>query len=322
MSSGIGAGGDRRLAGRHRPEQNEVVSAVVPEHQPVLVRDVVEHLAPVPGQAILDGTVGLGGHARALIPRLLPDGVYIGLDVDAAMLATARENLAEFPSESVHLRCANYAAAGEVLSDVGWPQVDGVLLDLGVNSAQLEDEHRGFSFDREGPLDMRFDREHKRQALDLVNGLSESELADLFYAYGQESQSRKIAKRICEVRHEGRITTTRGLANAVASVFGHSGGKTHPATRVFQALRVAVNQELDNLEQFLGQITEWIRPGGRLVVIAFHSLEDGLVKRFLRSGKQAGTFRELTKRPVIASSQERGANPRARSAKLRAAERL
>jgi 16S rRNA (cytosine1402-N4)-methyltransferase len=173
---------------------------------------------------------------------------------------------------------------------------------------------------------MRFDRRQKRKAIDLVNGMSERELADLFYQFGQEGLSRKIARRICRVRHAARIRTTRELARAVESAVEPGKparrGRIHPATRVFQALRVAVNRELDNLQAFLGQAARHLRPGGKLAVLSFHSLEDGRVKRFLREAKEAGTMRELTRRPVVADADERRANPRSRSAKLRVAERL
>jgi 16S rRNA (cytosine1402-N4)-methyltransferase len=190
-----------------------------------------------------------------------------------------------------------------------------------VNSAQLADPARGFSFDAEGPLDMRFNPDESQAALEVINGASETELADLFYHYGGESQSRKIAKKICQVRREGRITTTKVLATTVAAAIG-SGGKTNPATRVFQALRIAVNRELENLERFLEQIGDWLRPGARLAVISFHSLEDSIVKKFLREAKRAQTFNEITKRPVGAAPDERRRNPRSRSAKLRVAERM
>lgn len=294
-----------------------------PQHEPVLVDAVLRLLAPAAGQIVLDGTVGLGGHAAAILPRLAPGGLYIGLDLDPLMLDEARRRLAAF-GDAVRLVHANYADFAAVLDSLDVPLVDAMLLDLGVNSAQLADAARGFSFEQEGPLDMRFDRGAKRQALDLVNSLSEKELADLFYEFGQEGASRKIAKRICQVRHEGRITTTRGLAAAVESVFSsgrvRTVGKVHPATRVFQALRVAVNQELDSLERFMAHAAERLRPGGRLAAISFHSLEDGIVKRALRT--QAALWQELTDRPVIAEGAERDRNPRSRSAKLRAAERL
>jgi 16S rRNA (cytosine1402-N4)-methyltransferase len=201
-----------------------------------------------------------------------------------------------------------------------------MLLDLGVNSLQLEDATRGFSFERDGPLDMRFDRRQKQQAIDLVNGLDERELADLFYRFGQEGLSRKIARRICRLRRQARIRSTKTLAHAVEAAVRSAGvprgGRIHPATRVFLALRAAVNRELENLTCFLDQAPRYLRPGGRLAVISFHSLEDGIVKRALRAAKAEGTLQELTKRPVVASAAERAANPRSRSAKLRIAERL
>lgn len=299
----------------------------LPEHQPVLVDAVVRLLEVLPGQVILDGTVGLGGHAAELWPLTQPGGRYLGLDVDPAMLAVARERLAAHGAAGVELRHANYADVGSVLAEAGLTAVDHMLLDLGVNSAQLADPTRGFSFDRDGPLDMRYDpaAPGTGAALELVNSLSEAELADLFYSNAQEGASRKIARRICQARHSGRITTTRALARVVESVAASGemrGGKLHPATRVFQALRIAVNAELDNLRQFLAQVCEFLRPGGKLAVISFHSLEDGLVKEFLRQAKTAGTLEDLTRRPVVAAPQERAANPRSRSAKLRVARRL
>lgn len=292
------------------------------EHQPVLVAEVLRHLDPRPGQIVLDGTVGLGGHAAAILPHILPGGRYIGLDLDEAVLAEARRRLATF-GDAVELVKANYAEFTEVLKTRGLQRVELLLLDLGVNSAQLADPARGFSFERDGPLDMRFDLGQKRRALDLVNSLSEAELSDLFYEFGQEGMSRKIAKRICQARHAARITTTLQLARAVeAAVVGEGGvrgGRTHPATRVFQALRVAVNNEFENLKRFLSAVPPHLSPGGRLAVISFHSLEDGLVKRFLRESESAGLMEELTERPEVASAREREENPRSRSAKLRAA---
>ncbi len=299
-----------------------VVGAAQHEHQPVLVEHVLQLLDPCPGQAILDGTVGLGGHASALLARIMPGGRYVGLDVDEEMLAVARTRVLAASAGGVELFCASYVDFPEVLARAGLSAVDHMFLDLGVNSAQLADESRGFSFDRDGPLDMRYDREQKGRALDLINSLSESELADLFYYNAQEGASRKIAKRICQARHTGRITTTHALARAIESAMEGRPGKIHPATRVFQALRIAVNQELDNLKAFLGRSGEFLRPGGKLAVISFHSLEDGIVKDFLRAAKAAGTFEELTRRPVIADSRERAANPRSRSAKLRVGRRL
>lgn len=295
-------------------------------HEPVLLEPILRLLDPQPGQIVLDGTVGLGGHAMELVRRIAPDGRYIGLDLDESVLAKARERLAGVAGIPVDLLPLNYAAFPDALARTGVAAVDLALVDLGVNSAQLDDPARGFSFDKEGPLDMRFDQSQREQAVDLVNRLGERELADLFYEFGQEGASRKIARKICQVRHEGRITTTGVLARVVESVFAsgqaRAVGKIHPATRVFQALRVAVNRELDNLSSFLARTTAHIRIGGKLAVISFHSLEDGIVKRFFREGRAAGTWMELTREPVIADEGERRRNPRSRSAKLRVAQRV
>lgn len=296
-----------------------------PEHQPVLVEPIVRLLEPSAGQVILDGTVGLGGHAAALLPRILPGGRYIGLDLDEQMLVVARRRLAAFGPDVVTLKTGNFADCLAVLEDLRQQAVDHILLDLGVNSAQLADADRGFSFDRDGPLDMRFERGGGLTAADLVNRLSERELSDVFYFNAQEAASRKIARRICQVRHGGRITTTLALARAVESAVVAGGGwhpgKIHPDTRVFQALRIAVNCELDNLKRFLASAARCVRPGGRLAVIAFHSLEDALVKQAFRAGRAAGVWEELTKRPIVAEPDERSRNPRSRSAKLRVARR-
>jgi 16S rRNA (cytosine1402-N4)-methyltransferase len=292
-----------------------------PAHLPVLAEPVVRELNPQPGQVILDGTIGLGGHAALLLPRILPRGVYLGLDLDEQMLKRAAERLVGF-GEAVRLFHANYAEFPEVLAQAGVPAVDHMLLDLGVNSAQLADPARGFSFDRDGPLDMRFDQSQQESALDLVNRLSERELSDVFYYNAQETQSRKIARRICQVRHSGRITSTAALARAVESAMGgESHGKIHPATRVFQALRVAVNKELENLRHFVARAADFLKPSGKLAVISFHSLEDGIVKQAFRAAKATGTLEELTKRPIVAEPVDREANPRSRSAKLRVAQR-
>jgi 16S rRNA (cytosine1402-N4)-methyltransferase len=300
-----------------------VVGAAQHEHRPVLVEPVLRLLEPRPGQVILDGTLGLGGHAAALLPLIQPGGRYIGIDLDEGLLAEARTRLMGLGGTALALYQANFADFPDVLAQAGLRDVDHMLLDLGLNSAQLENASRGFSFDRDGPLDMRFDCRQELRALDLVNGLPERELADLFYQNAQEHNSRKIAKRICQVRHEGRITTTLALARAVESSSGRmGGGRIHPATRVFQALRIAVNAELDNLRRFLERAVEHLRPGGKLAVISFHSLEDGLVKQFVRQAKAAGTLDEVTRRPVIADPEERRNNPRSRSAKLRVAVRL
>jgi len=297
------------------------VSGQEVEHEPVLSAEVADLLNPRPGRIVLDGTVGLGGHAAVLLPRIIPGGRYVGIDVDAAMLAAARQRFAA--DAPISFSAANYAEFADVLAAERIERVDYALLDLGVNSAQLSDQQRGFSFVRDGPLDMRFDQRTRQNAADLVNSLPEGKLADLFYEYGQETRSRKIAKRICKLRHEQRIATTRALALAVESAIGGRGAsRLHGATRVFQALRIAVNRELENLAAFLPRIVERLSVGGRLAVISFHSLEDGIVKRFLREARKRGRMRELTKRPVVPERAETRSNPRSRSAKLRVAERI
>ncbi len=301
------------------------MTSPIAEHAPVLVDAVLSHSAFKPGDVVLDGTIGLGGHARAILPRIAPGGVYIGLDLDADMLAIARQRTAPFES-MMRLKHLNFADFDAALVEFGLANVDHMLVDLGLNSAQIEDASRGFSFDRDGPLDMRFDASRGRCALDLVNGLSENELSDILYEYGQEDLSRKIARRICQVRRASRIQSTHVLAQAVESAVRTSGraprGRIHPATRVFQALRIAVNDELGNLERFLSKSAAHLRVGGSLSVISFHSLEDAIVKRFLRAGKASGAFDELTRRPIVADEAERESNPRSRSAKLRVGRKL
>lgn len=271
---------------------------------------------------MLDGTIGLGGHAAEILPRIAPDGLYVGLDLDERMLALARDRLRPmWDADILKLYAASYADFPDVLSEAGVEGVDHMLLDLGLNSAQLDDAARGFSFDRDGPLDMRFDGDGETQAVDLVNKLGETELANLLYELGGETHSRKIAKRICQARHGRRIVTTGQLAAIVESACGPGRGRIHPATKTFQALRIAVNRELENLNRFLDQAPNYLNPGGKLAVISFHSLEDGAVKRFFRAAKKDGALDELTKRPIVAETDERDENPRSRSAKLRVAVR-
>lgn len=292
-------------------------------HEPVLAERVLELLDPRPGQTLLDGTVGLGGHAALLAPRLAPGGRYIGLDIDEQMLGEAKGRLGGIDDPAVSLVHASYADFPAVLAGMGIELVDRMLLDLGVNSAQIADEQRGFSFDKDGPLDMRMDRGQSLTATELVNRLSERELSDLFYDLSQEPASRKIAKEICRRRRDRRITTTRTLVQAVEAVLGQGRpGRIHPATRVFQALRIAVNSEIENLRRFLPQVCEHLRPGGRVAVIGFHSIEDGEVKRFFREEAREERLRILTKKPLGADADEVRRNPRSRSAKLRVAERV
>lgn len=293
-------------------------------HVPVLPREVRELLDPQPGDVVLDATVGLGGHAALLAEAIGPGGRLVGLDVDPENLALAAQRLAQGPGR-IDLVHANFAEAGSVLAALGLTGVDVLLADLGLSSTQLDLPARGFSFQREGPLDMRMDPRLTLTAADLVNRLKERELADLLYHNSQETASRRIARRICEVRRSGRITTTRQLVQVILSVVGGDeasrSSKIHPATRVFQALRMAVNREKENLDALLAAAPHILSAGGRFAVIAFHSVEDKPVKEDFRRRKQEQVYEILTKKPVTAGDEERRANPRSRSAKLRVVRR-
>ena len=281
----------------------------------------------------MDGTVGAGGHAWGILQASNPNGQLLGLDLDPQALELAREKLAEF-GERAHLVRASYAALLQQLKALKWRQVDGILLDLGLSSMQLDTPDRGFSFQTEAPLDMRFDPDGKTSAADLVNQLDEIELANLVFRYGEEHRSRQVARAIVNARP---ISTTTQLATVVAKVT--SGGKSgiHPATRTFQALRIAVNGELEALEEVLPQTIEALKPGGRLAIISFHSLEDRMVKQFMRRESKdcicpprqpactcghKATLREITRKPIRPQEEEIRNNARSRSARLRVAERI
>jgi 16S rRNA (cytosine1402-N4)-methyltransferase len=291
-------------------------------HQPVMSAEALELLAPRPGAVVVDGTVGGGGHSLCLLPRLLPDGRLIAVDRDAAALAAARRRLVEFTPQISFVR-DDYRNLPRILRELGLPPVDGLLLDLGMSSLQLDDAARGFSFSREGPLDMRMDNRQARTAATLVNELGAEELAAMFRTLGEERFARRIARRIVQARRARPIVTTTQLARLVAEAVPGRGRREriHPATRTFQALRLAVNDELGALEASLAQLPELLGPGGRAVVIAFHSLEDRLVKRAFARGEREGRWAVLTKKPLRPSREEAARNPRARSAKLRAIER-
>lgn len=293
------------------------MTSAQPLHVPVLVDEVLQWLEPQPGEIIVDGTVGGGGHARMLAERVLPGGRLVGLDRDRAALATAEQQLRGLP---VQLHHANFCDLPDVLKELGIERVDKVLLDLGVSSDQLADRERGFSFDSDGPLDMRMDTSQGEPAWKLLERLSADELADLIYRFGEERYSRRIARRIVQRRQQQPIRTAAELAQIVRACVP-PGRRRHfdPATRTFQALRIAVNAELESLRLALERVPACLRPGGRLAVISFHSLEDRLVKHAFRSDPR---LRPLTKKPVRPSEQEKLRNPRSRSARLRVAERV
>jgi 16S rRNA (cytosine1402-N4)-methyltransferase len=287
-----------------------------PIHRPVLRDEVVYWLAPTEGSVLVDGTAGAGGHTRALAERVGGSGRVVGLDRDPDMLALAAEATRGLPVTLVH---APYSELGEVLEDLRLGPVDGVVLDVGLSSDQLGRADRGFSFAADGPLDMRFDPGGGGPtAADLINEESEQELARIFFEYGEERYSRRVAGRIVEARRAGRIETTGRLAEIVRRSIPGKWGPIDPATRVFQALRIAVNDELGHLDAALAAVPDLLRPGGRFAVISFHSLEDRRVKHAFRNDPR---LHVLTRKPVTASPGELASNPRARSAKLRVAER-
>lgn len=302
-------------------------------HTPVLYQQVLSALQPGAGSRHIDGTVGAGGHAAGILQASLPDGELLGLDRDPSALALARSHLARFGGR-VHLAHRSFAEMHLAAAALPWATVSGVLLDLGLSSMQVDDPARGFAFRLEGPLDMRFDPGQPTTAADLVNETSEAELADLLWRFGEEPRSRQVAHRIVLARP---LATTTELAQVVARTARRGRPGMHPATRVFQALRIAVNGELEALQEGLKQAHALVAPGGRIAVIAFHSLEDRIVKEFFRRESRdcicppgqpvctcghRATLRILTRKPVEPDEAEVRANPRARSAKLRVAERL
>ena len=307
-------------------------------HVTVLPHETLDLLAPRPSAHFLDGTLGGGGHAALLLERTAPDGRVLGIDADPAALDRARQRLPEaVASGRLVLAQGNFAALAELARAADFAPVDGILLDLGLSSDQLADRGRGFSFAADAPLDMRFDPTRGQSAAELVNTLDEADLADLIYRYGEERRSRAIARRIVAQRSRAPIERSGELVRLVESVIHGRPGGIHPATRTFQALRIAVNDELGSLEAALPAALDTLRPGGRIVVISFHSLEDRIVKHFFQAEERgcvcppelptcvcgrSPRLRILTRHPVTAGEAELAANPRARSAKLRAAERL
>jgi 16S rRNA (cytosine1402-N4)-methyltransferase len=287
-----------------------------PIHVSVLAEEVLQWLDPQPGQVVVDGTLGGGGHTRLLAERLADSGFVLALDRDARAIAAAERNLAGLP---VKVAQANFCDLPSVLDELEIDVVDAVLLDLGLSSDQLADEERGFSFDATGPLDLRFDPDAGEPAWRLLARLQERELADVIYQFGEERLSRRIARKIVEQRTARPIKTAAELAQLVRRCVPRSADKIDPATRTFQALRIAVNHELDSLDLALARIPDRLRPGGKLAIISFHSLEDRRVKEAFRSDPR---LQPLTKKPVRASDDETYRNPRSRSAKLRVAKRV
>ena len=302
-------------------------------HQPVLYKEIIHALQPMRGGRYVDGTLGAGGHARGILEACAPDGRLLGLDVDPQALAIARRTLAPY-EQRIHLAQASYTTLSAQLKNLQWDSVDGIVLDLGASSMQFDTPERGFSFMNDAPLDMRFGPHAMQTAADIVNKYSERELADLIYEYGEERDSRKIARAIVDKRP---LHTTRELVDAIESVSPRRGDRVHPATRTFQALRIAVNEELASIEEVLPQAVASLRSGGRLAVISFHSLEDRIVKDFFREQskdlvnppyerineiERKAIIKEVYRKPIVPSEEETKDNPRARSAKLRIAEKI
>lgn len=301
-------------------------------HIPVLYREVLELLRPQPDGRYLDGTLGAGGHTAGILDQAAPTGRVLGFDRDPNAIAFAREQLARY-GDRVTFANADYADMERLAPSLGFDQPDGILLDLGLSSRQLEAAERGFSFQKEGPLDMRFDPRQGRTAGDLINNLSSAELADLFWTYGEERRSRRYAKAIVAARP---VRTTIELAELISNQVERR-GRTHPATKVFQALRIATNQELETVEKGAMAAIELLKVGGRLAIISFHSLEDRIVKRLLRFySKQCicppeqpvcrcenkAMLTVISRKAIQASAEERETNPRSRSARLRVAEKV
>ena len=303
---------------------------MVPRHIPVLVEEVVSLLRCEPHQIYVDATLGGGGHALEILRRTAPDGIVIGMDWDEDALCQARERLKPFENRTKIFH-ENFVNLPGILDSLKINRVDGILLDVGLSSIQLEEGGRGFSLKSEGPLDMRMDQRAKTSAADLVNCLSEADLAETIYRYGEERWSRRIAKAVVEERSRGPIETTQALREVICRAIPRRFHfrRIDPATKTFQALRIRVNDELENLRQGLEKGWRFLREGGRLCVISFHSLEDRIVKEtFRRLAKEpgevvsTGALRIITKRPIIPSEEEQMRNPRCRSAKLRCAERV
>jgi len=307
------------------------------QHPPVLLREAVDLLAPHPGGIYADGTLGAGGHAAEILKRSSPDGILIGMDQDPEAIERSRVSLAAY-SDRVHIRHGNFRELARVLSGLGYEKVDGVLLDLGVSWFHLKTPERGFSFQLDGPLDMRMDTGRPQTAADLVNNFSRDELARIIREFGEERRAGAIARAIEKARARRPITRTVQLAEIVSSVFPpNPPRRTHPATLTFQALRIAVNDELGALREGVNALIPLLSPGGRIAVISFHSLEDRAVKQAFAAmargcicppklpvcscGKKP-TLKILTQPPIIAGPEELERNPAARSAKLRAAEKL
>ena len=288
-------------------------------HQPVLLSETLSILRPKDLTLFVDCTVGEGGHLEAVLNAMGPSGTAAGLDRDSEIIEAAKIRLESFGSRA-RLFTGSYMEIGEVLGMMGKETADGLLFDLGLSSYPLE-EPRGVAFSSVSPLDMRFDRnEDVPTAADVVNSASQTQLEDILRSLGEEKRARRIARAICKAREEGRIETTGQLSVLIEKAVGRS-GRIHPATRTFQALRIHVNSEMEHLRETMAMVPRYLSPGGRAAVISYHSIEDRIVKQAMKSWEAEGTCTVLTKKPIVAGKEEVAANPRSRSAKLRASER-
>ena len=294
-------------------------------HTPVLLREVLDYLNLKPGKTIVDATLGTAGHATAILERILPGGRLIGIDRDQASLALARERLSQFGSACALIH-GNFADIDTLLENLGVKKVDGIIFDLGISSFQLFDAARGFSFQDDGPLDMRMDQDSYISAYDLVNNLNEEELSTLLWNFGEERWHNRIARLIVQEREKKPITTTAELANivikSIPSRYRHRHYRIHPATRTFQAVRIAVNRELEILETAVNKAIAILGKKARICVISFHSLEDRVIKFAFRKAQADGLIDIITPKPLTPLTPEMEVNPASRSSKLRVAERV
>ena len=294
-------------------------------HIPVMLHEVIDYLDPAPGQIIVDATLGTGGHSLEILKKIIPGGRLIGIDRDEDSLAICRQRFSEF-SGSYELVHANFVDLDQILEKLGIDKIDGIIFDLGISTYQLKDIERGFSFQQEGPLDMRMDKSSYISAYDLVNNLNENEISHLLWSFGQERWHNRIAHLVVEERRNQPISTTRQLADLVMRAIPYRYRKgyyrIHPATRTFQAVRIAVNRELEILESSVKKAVAILRKKAKICVISFHSLEDRVIKHTFRALKADGLVDIITAKPMTPADSEVAANPSSRSSKFRVAERI
>jgi 16S rRNA (cytosine1402-N4)-methyltransferase len=294
-------------------------------HVPVLLKEIIESLNLSKGKFIIDGTLNGGGHAREIIGKIMPGGTFLGIDLDEGILSrTKSELMSGFPGykDNLIFKRGNYKDVAETISEMKLPRSDGIILDLGFSSFHIEESKRGFSFQKNEALDMRYDQSSGIPAYQIINGTEEKTLADIIWKFGEERFSRQIAKAVVQARRKGKIATSKELAEIVSSAVPgfYRRGKINPATKTFQALRIVVNDEQGSLEAFLKTVPQVMEKNGRLAIISFHSLEDRMVKNYFNLLKKEDKAKIFTKKPITASREEIESNPKSRSAKLRVLE--